>query len=191
VPGEQDLTPFIDRKTHGLGSVYADLRIVQATRDLLEDHTAIEIPTMNRALVERATHPEALERIVRDRGSAWQRHAASVLGADYARRGIAALHVIDRARPFGSFTFASIDQRVTTRLGADDRLLTLVAPGETPPGGAFGQPVTTLKVPGHLVKGVPGDAAVGDLTTSPAGFTFALGDRSFLYDATGLRRGSD
>ena len=70
------------------------------------------------------------------------------------------MHVIDRSRPFGSFTFASIDQRVTTRLGADDRLLTLVAPGETPPGGAFGRPVTTLKMPGHLVKGVPGDATV-------------------------------
>ena len=191
VPAERDLTPFIDGKAHGLGSVYADLRIVQATRDLLEDHATIEIPTMSRALVEQATHPEALERIVRDGGSAWQRHAATVLGEDYSSRGIAALHVIDRSRPFGSFTFASIDQRVTTRLGADDRLLTLAAPGETPPGGAFGQPVTTLKMPGHLVKGVPGDAAVRNLTASPAGFVFALGDRSFLYDAMGLRRGSD
>jgi len=191
VPAERDLTSFIDGKAHGLGSVYADLRIVQATRDLLEDHAAIAIPTMSRALVERATHPEALERIVRDGGSAWERHAASVLGEDYASRGIAALHVIDRSRPFGSFTFASIDQRVTTRLGADDRLLVLTTPGETPPRGAFGQPVTTLKVPGHLVKGVPGDAAVRNLTTSPAGFVFALGDRPFVYDAMGLRRGSD
>ena len=186
-----DLTPFIDRKTHGLGSVYADLRIIQATRDLLEDHAAIEIPTMSRALVERATHPEALERIVRNGGSAWQRHADGVLGDDYASRGVAALHVIDRSRPFGSFIFASIDQRVTTRLGADDRLLTLVAPGETPPGGAFGRPVTTLKIPGHLVKGVPEDATARNLRTNPAGFVFALGDRSFLYDAMGLRRGSD
>jgi hypothetical protein len=113
------------------------------------------------------------------------------LGEDYASRGIAALHVIDRSRPFGSFTFASIDQRVTTRLGADDRLLALTTPGETPPRGAFGQPVATLKVPGHLVKGVPGDAAVHNLTTSPAGFVFAFGDRSFVYDAMGLRRGSD
>jgi CRISPR-associated endonuclease/helicase Cas3 len=87
VPAERDLTPFIDGKTHGLGSVYADLRVVQATRDLLEDHTAIEIPTMSRALVEQATHPDALEQIVRDGGSAWQRHAATVLGEDYSSRG--------------------------------------------------------------------------------------------------------
>ena len=52
VPADRDLTPFIQSRAHGLGSVYADLRIVQATRDLLDAHREIEIPKMNRLLVE-------------------------------------------------------------------------------------------------------------------------------------------
>ncbi|MGZ8350195.1 MAG: CRISPR-associated helicase Cas3' [Allosphingosinicella sp.] len=40
-PAERDLTPFIRHRRHGLGSVYPDLRVVEATWRLLETHPEI------------------------------------------------------------------------------------------------------------------------------------------------------
>ena len=39
---------------------------------------------MNRELVERATHPAALEAIVQEMGERWQKHAISVRGEQIA-----------------------------------------------------------------------------------------------------------
>ena len=125
---------------------------------------------MNRALVEQATHPEALERIVTDGGSAMaaaRRHCSGRglrrsrdrgVACDRSLPAIRKLHLCEH-RPAGD------DPTRCGRSSPDAR-----APGETPPGGAFGQPVTTLKVPGHLVKGVPGDAACARSHSQPGRF---------------------
>ena len=42
------------------GYVYSDLRVLEATLRLIKDRSEWEIPAMNRELVERATHPDAL-----------------------------------------------------------------------------------------------------------------------------------
>ena len=52
--------------SHGLGSVYDDLRALEATWRALVAQGRISIPADNRALVESATHPEALAALVRE-----------------------------------------------------------------------------------------------------------------------------
>ena len=65
-PGGTDLSPLLTRRAdaNGLGPhgfVYRDLRILEATRRLIDEYREWRIPKMNRMLVERATHPDALE----------------------------------------------------------------------------------------------------------------------------------
>src|SRR5699024_7056633 len=65
-PEERDLGQAIHRDgkgskgKHGLGTVYQDLRVLEATWRILEDEgvDSWQIPKDNRELVERATHPE-------------------------------------------------------------------------------------------------------------------------------------
>lgn len=187
VPEERDLAPFITSRAHGLGSVYRDLRGIEATLRLLQQHDVVAIPAVNRYLVERVTHTSVLDAIADEGGAAWREHAQSILGTEFAEKGMAGLHVLNRLLPFGTFALASVEEKVTTRLGADDRVIDLISKGEVPPLGPFGLPVTTLKMPGRFVKGVPGDANVRNITANPAGFTFLFGDQSLIYDAMGLR----
>lgn len=183
-PPARGLTPFLTSRAHGLGSVYPDLRIVEATWRLIEAHPRLEIPTMNRMLVERATHPEALRAVQAEGGAAWEEHGQAVLGKEFSQRGIAALHVIDRSKPFGTFAFADAEGKIATRLGADDRVVTLPEAAR----GPFGAMVSSLKLPAHLLRGVAGDAAVTKLTDTGRGFTFAYGGEAFRYDERGLAR---
>ena len=67
-PVERDMSQSIDHNgkgskgNHGLGTVYQDLRVLEATWRVLEDETieTWNIPEHNRELVERATHPAIL-----------------------------------------------------------------------------------------------------------------------------------
>ena len=85
-PGD-DLSPLLDggQDANGLGPhgyVYEDLRILQATLALIAEHPQWEIPEMNRLLVERATHPDALAEI-EALGDAWKEHG--IAGSRAAR----------------------------------------------------------------------------------------------------------
>src|SRR3546814_16763003 len=71
----------------GFGRVYPDLLGIVATRRFLEAHPVLEIPAMNRAFVEAATHPEAREALAADLGQPWGRHKARVWGRTEERRG--------------------------------------------------------------------------------------------------------
>ena len=88
-PEGDDLSPLLAKtqNANGLGShggVYEDLRTLEATRRLIAEHPEWRIPEMNRELVERATHPDALEEIVRELGDEWQVHANWVEGGEIA-----------------------------------------------------------------------------------------------------------
>src|SRR3546814_6253669 len=64
----------------GFGRVYPDLLGIVATRRFLEAHPVLEIPAMNRAFVEAATHPEARDALAADLGQPWGRHKDRVWG---------------------------------------------------------------------------------------------------------------
>lgn len=187
-PAERDLAPFMDRAAHGLGGPYEDLRVIEATWRLLEEHATLRIPVMNRALVERATHPEALAAIVAELGGPWKAHAAEMEGLRMGQRHLAALNVIDRGAKFteqacGFSDILGGSSKVATRLGLDDRLIEI----DPPRHGPFGAEVSRLRVPGWMCQGIETDAPVA-AESADDGLAITFGRLRLRYDRLGLRR---
>lgn len=173
---------------HGYGTVYSDLRILEATLRRCESARAFAIPRDNRALVEHATHPAALQAIAAELGEAWARHGDLVLGRALTMRRLAGGYCIDRSAVFDGerMRFPSADEvgKVTTRLGEDDRLIAF----EGRVVGPFGEPIQRLTVPHHLLRGTPADPLAPVLPRqAPGEVRFAYGDAEYVYDRLGLR----
>ncbi|MCS6900705.1 MAG: CRISPR-associated helicase Cas3' [Myxococcales bacterium] len=188
-PSRRDLGQMIQsrgeaRGLHGLGTVYEDLRILEATWRLAERYSCFRIPTMCRELVERSTHPEALDALVKELGGLWEQHQRHLRGSLLADRRTAHLGLLDRKQPFGEAQFPDdpkeVARQITTRLGERDRLLTF----DPPFPGPFGLPVRTLTLPAHLARGLSETDPPRPL---PDRSGFSVGSRSFLYDRLGLR----
>lgn len=190
-PAERDLTAMIRaggeaRGPHGLGTVYEDLRILEATWRALEAHTVISIPGMNRTLVEETTHPEALRAIAASLGPAWDSHGVKVSGTQFAVKRLAALNCIDRTLPFGDFEFPSseLEQRIQTRLGEGDRIAQFSAQVTSP----FGNLINSLSIPAFLARGVDKDAVAVLISAGDGMVEFSFGPYRYVYDRLGLRR---
>jgi CRISPR-associated endonuclease/helicase Cas3 len=183
------------RSRHGFGSVYEDLRLLEATRTLLIEHPVLCIPDENRMLVERTTHPAALLSIVERGGPPLAAHGVSVDGKHLSHRQRAGGHGIERTQPMGRYGFPSQDTsgRIATRLGEEDRLLEL----ETPFLSPFGTVVKQVKVPHWLARAIPASPITAWSARSPVspsdGVRLAVTGpdepilASFLYDRLGLR----
>ncbi len=187
-PADRDLLPLLrgGRGRHGLGRVYEDARIIEATWRLIENEPIWHIPQMNRHLVEQATHPERLaviEEELRARDAAW----AAVLDLTYstglAARRQADLALLDRSSRFTSFALDPSDH-FATRLGAHDFLVAL--PTSVP--GPFEAMLTAMKVPHFLASDAPVDAAMEILGHGADGLLFRLGAAVLQYDRFGLQR---
>ena len=190
VPGGRDLTPLIGASGvahhhHGLGSVYSDLRILEATWRLLEEHGEWLIPEMNRHLVERSVHSTALSVIVAAGGQVWRRHEMQMMGRSRAESRQAQLNVVNWTQPYAEMSFPDVaDEHIATRLGEGDRRVRLPSPVASP----FGNTVTEFVLPGWLVPDVPSDAEYAEAVSSAEGATrFRFGGRPFVYDRHGLR----
>jgi CRISPR-associated endonuclease/helicase Cas3 len=182
-PENRNLLAIARRGRHGLGRVYEDLRIIEATWRLIETRPDWDIPAMNRMLVEHATHPDFLDEIEREflaRDPAWQKKLAAVEGEERSEIQQAILALLDYEQPFDRLKFDS-DERVATRLGAADRLITFEA---TP--GPFGIPVTQLRIPDHMLPPNSVDVDAGAITAEPGGFSFSLGQNRYSYNRFGL-----
>ncbi len=191
VPDQRDLGLRIGRDgrawgKHGIGSVYDDLRILEATWRCLEAHDALVIPNMNRELVEWTTHPEALAIIVRQLGVPWDRHERYVGGVESIGLRLAELNTVDPAAHFGEFEFPSgeLARVIQTRLGEGDRLAILDQPVHSP----FGNTIRQLTVPYHLAQGVPADAVPKVVAAVAVGIELDFGPIRYRYDRLGLRR---
>lgn len=192
-PAGHDLTPMLKRARNGLGrfhdggGVYADLRMIEATKRLIEAQPSRQIPADNRVLVEHATHPEALLAIENELKGDWQKLGQAIEGDTSARKGLGHLHTLPYDDAFGDVTFPDSDQKIATRLGAADRLVTF----DPPQPGPFKQDVKQLALRHHqLPEGVSPDAVPTDISALPdhAGFEFTLGAARFRYSRFGLER---
>ena len=105
-PARHDLAPLLKRSQHGLGpmrrantieGVYIDLRMLEATRRLIEAQPTRHIPADNRELVERATHPEALDAISAELGPDWESFGQEIDGRSGAHASLAR----EQALPYG------------------------------------------------------------------------------------------
>ena len=193
-PPDNDLTPLLKYtpNANGLGphgGVYGSLHILEATRRLIAKHPEWRIPEMNRELVERATHEDALDDITQEMGEDWQAHALAIEGGEIGDGQTARGVTIRRNGSFFTdnrdIVFMSSDENIRTRLG-DDRLdVALDPPQPSPFDGA--QRIEKLAV---SVRWLPSDEAPESVAPAPAddGFEFALGERRGRYDRRGLRR---
>ena len=188
VPNTRNLASFAGRDggRHGLGRVYDDLRIIEATWRQIETCPVWSIPADNRRLVEATTHPTHLSRIEAELRKAdpvtWTRHIHSKEGSIAAARNEAVSAALDWSTPFERFRIDA-DEHVATRLGAADRQVDL--PGAIL--GPFDLPVTTLRMPHHLLSGVPTEAEPAEQRQEDGAVCFRLGERSFRYDRFGLQ----
>ncbi len=196
-PDSADLSPLLDKKSRPLsnglgprGKVYEDVRVLEATRRLIAEHSEWHIPAMNRMLVERATHPHALKKIVEEKGEAWLVHANNVEGGEFADGLTAANAIVKRNLSFFSdnrdVLFPSDEERIRTRLGDEGIDVDLDSPQPSPFVGA--PPVHRLSIPVRWMSGERVEGAVPAEYSQDGGFAFAVGEHRFHYDRLGLRR---
>lgn len=188
-PGERDLSPGqrgLGR--YGLGGyVYPDLRAIEATLRLLEQHECLQIPAMNRELVERATHPALVDALADELGPVWKQHGQDLAGQISGKKNSATSVIIRLHEPFRETQFPGKEERITTRLGAQDRLVDW-GEGITPPHGPFGAPAHHLVLPAYLCGGIAPDAIAAIEQADGTGVRFRLGGAHFTYDRWGLRK---
>jgi CRISPR-associated endonuclease/helicase Cas3 len=195
-PTGNDLSPMLARARNGMGrmrdggGVYRDLRILEATRRLIEAQPCRIIPAENRILVEEATHPEALESIAALLGADWQTHGQSIDGDALAKTVFADMQSVSYDKEFDTQGFPDGERKLATRLGTADRIVEF----DPPQPGPFGHPVTQLSLRFHqLPKGLPVDAQAGAIVAlaNEPGFEFTLGTSRYRYSRLGLERLSE
>ena len=189
-PAGHDLNPLLAKSRNGLGmfhnggGIYADLRVLEATRALLADRPVVSIPADNRYLVEAATHPEKLTAIQEQQDEVWKILGQKIEGDTGARQAIARLHALDVDQLFGDFEFPN-DVQIATRLGAQDRILHFDLKLPAP----FGEPLKELPLRHHLVpKDLSPDAEPSNISQTATMTSFSLGDAKFRYTRLGLSK---
>lgn len=195
VPNERDLGAQLDAKgrvsrpAHGLGSVYRDLRILEATWRQVEAHPSWSIPRDNRSLVEESVHPAALDAVA-DARPEWVAHAGQVMGRELAGKAQARLNLVDWDIPFqdGLFPEGEQHREVSTRLDEDegeDRLVDLPAPVVSP----FGSSLRQLRIPRVLTSGLAPDASVERVDLDGDGVILRMtGNAEYRYGRWGMSR---
>lgn len=194
-PPGGDLAPLLGQARHGLGlmrmrngqrgGVYPDLRMLEATRRLVEAQPSRDIPAENRLLVEQATHPESLSRLEDELGADWRCLGQDIDGMLGAGRSLGRLQALPFDQPFEAWDFPE-GEKIATRLGAADRLVEF----PLPPDGPFGEPVRQLAIRHHqLPAGLDADALPSALEPlASGGFAFSLGTARYCYQRYGLIR---
>lgn len=192
-PTGGDLSPMRARARngmgihHGGGGVYQDLRVLEATRRLVEARPCRAIPDENRVLVEEASHPDALQAIARELGKDWEEHGQRIEGEASAQKMFAGLQAICYDEDFDTQGFPDGEHKLATRLGAADRVVEF----DPPHPGPFGQPVSQLSLRFHqLPKDLAVEAQPCAMTaiSGEPGFEFVLGAARFRYSRRGLER---
>ncbi len=168
-----------------LQGIYRNVAVLELTRQLVERRPYWSIPEMNRDLVESATHPERVARLIENKGESWKLYDQKFGGVEAANKAFAELQRLDRDIPYGQERFPSNDERIMTRLGEEG----IVLPLDPPRIGPFGKQVTRLALPARWSRGVS-DEDLDKIAFRPSteGFDFTLGDRSYAYRRTGLDR---
>jgi CRISPR-associated endonuclease/helicase Cas3 len=192
-PATRDLTRRISEKSGfgvpgpGLGSVYDDLRIIEATWRALDrrvrENETLSIPQENRTLVEEATHPEVVEPIGEE-SQQWAAHAR-YLRTERREEMLGAKNVqVNRSQPFTSDDNQFPVKRPKTRLGDEDVVVELPTEKRTP----FGKAVKELTLSPYFFNERPDDGVATDATDNPEGFTFSFANETFTYTRLGIQK---
>lgn len=191
VPEERDLEINLlssgePRGRGGIGSVYEDLCILEATWRLLEQRDEVRLPDECRKLVENSIHKEVLEAIAKELGEVWIKHRGYIEGSRIGQSQTAKFNLVDWSAPFGSKeSLFPEGVKIGTRLGEGDRWVRFSEPFMSP----FGNEVSLLTLPEYQARGMDDkkEIEVGELELIEEGVRFWLGNQRFLYDRWGLR----
>lgn len=175
------------------GGVYENLHACELTRRLVIDHPEWVIPQMNRLLVESATHPEMIEALNQELGTAWEEYWNRIYGAGMAEAGSAMNVLLRNEEDFidlggtpRQFLNEEKAQIVRTRLGAEGARIRF-ADGVV---GPFGQVISGITLPAHWSKSLlPPDEPIIPESVDRK-LRFAFGRTSFSYGQTGLEQSS-
>lgn len=195
-PSDRDLSPRIHEKTgaargaNGLGTVYNDLRIIEATWRQLEKSTRVHIPDDNRALVEATVHSKALQTLVAELGGVWLQHDQHILGTGIANKINAGFNTANWTVDFTGQEVHfghGADEMIKTRLGEGDRRIVF----DEPFTGPFGESIGELTIPHWQARHIDVDVTPSNLSLAHGYARFSLGAAHFLYDRLGLRRDNE
>ena len=166
----------------GFNGVYRDLASLALTQGLINSQSEWRVPEMNRKLVEGATHPDLIARLLETKDEKWQRYQQQLGGTEAAARNVAGLNVLNRGAPFDAdLRFPNSDEHVLTRLGEEGVVLGL----DSRPTGPFGAPVSRLALPARWCKGISNDDKV-DVREGESGLDIAVSNERFSYTRRGL-----
>ena len=198
-PFEGDLGPILSYgreapNPNGLGPrgyVYPDLRVIELTRQLIkksvESGSPWRIPAMNRELVEQATHPDQLEKLVSEMGEDWMELRNEIEGQTMGDLQTARKNRLNRGVSFldRSVRFGSDEDRIRTRLG-DESVEVKFAPAPRSPFDNA-HTIDAISIPARWLGETPPDETVAP-TVEGQEIKFQVEDRIFVYDRLGLRR---
>lgn len=191
IPEIRDMTPLIRRNgevrgANGIGTVYDDLRIIEATWRQLETRELITIPNENRELVETSLHSYSLQQIIKEMGDKWCRHQQYVEGSAMADKLMAHYNITNWKDDFLSekILFASgVDTHISTRLGEGDRRVMFDSEITSP----FGVQIREITIPCWMCRNVERNSEPCDVHIEDNSVFFQLGDHHYIYDRMGLR----
>ncbi|MCY4366213.1 MAG: CRISPR-associated helicase Cas3' [Chloroflexi bacterium] len=195
---EEEIVEIISKgSTTGLGPrgrVYQDLRVIEATKRQITSGQVWAIPLMNRELVEKSTHPERLNSIVRESPQTWTVHHNQMEGSAYADAITADNILVDWQAPFYDPATGSNDEVIFKANNVMTRLAEPSIDIDFPPGtiGPFGNEISKISIPYWMIGEGAADVqdAVAELIDSgPESFSFQVptGQR-FHYARQGLQR---
>ncbi|WP_460034971.1 CRISPR-associated helicase Cas3' [Methylothermus subterraneus] len=162
----------------GLGSVYADGRVLACTWESLKQNPVLDLPRQARERIERTTHPEALEALP----DAWRRHGGQIDGIVRAEI-VQALRSVLNDQPFGDLHYPDKGERILTRLGEP----TYEIPFDIPMSSPFATMIRRVAIPARWLKEmqVP-ETLCAEVVEG--GFRFQIGETAFRYTRFGLEK---
>lgn len=180
---EKSLADFLDksgelRAPAGLGSVYADGRVLVCTWEELKRNPILDLPQQARERIERTTHTEAIGALP----DAWHRHGEQIDGIVRAEIVQALRSVLDD-KPFGDLHYPDKGEHILTRLGEPTYEIPLTEPMLSP----FGVSIQRVAIPARWLK----NTKVPETLTAEVveeGFRFCIGKEAFRYTRFGLEK---
>lgn len=176
---------IISVKGSGFGAVYGNMAALEATKNLCIKNPVWKIPSMNRWLVENATHFDVISKLEQemcDSDSRWKR-AVMKNDGNKCQSGIAAIGAsLNRREKFAEFKISK-DEMVTTRLGINDIMVSFSSVV-----GPFGNKIGSLKIPSYFLNYEDYDKEPIIVEHKNTGIKITIGSSILQYDRFGLKK---
>jgi CRISPR-associated endonuclease/helicase Cas3 len=166
-----------------LNGIYRDLSMLELTRRLLLEHPVWSIPSMNRMLVEGATHPDKVNQLHGELGQEWSNYWNDVVGADMASRGAARNVLLPFNTRFSEVQFPTDEEQIRTRLGEEGARVTF----KDPVPGPFGEPIKSLTMPAHWSHGLNTSEPIIPIFKEGV-LTLTINEDEYTYDRRGIMK---